>query len=133
MDQNSVGLELSKTSMTGGSETRRTTLEDSCRDYAWLITNSAPYHVACEQYQQEHVLHPLIPAVAHVYATDPGLCDLGGHHRQPSERHERYHSRGYRDLTPPWQWHSAALSCKSELARIHLHHHFGHFIEVRTV
>ena len=28
-------------------------LEDSCRDYAWLITNGAPYHAAWEQYQDD--------------------------------------------------------------------------------
>ena len=47
-------------------------LEDSCRDYAWLITNGEPYHAAWEQYQQDQNLDALIVAVARVYATDPG-------------------------------------------------------------
>jgi flagellum-specific peptidoglycan hydrolase FlgJ len=45
-------------------------LEDSCRDYAWLITSGAPYHAAWEQYQQGSDLRALIAAVARVYATD---------------------------------------------------------------
>ena len=51
-------------------------LEDSCRDYAWLITNGAPYHVAWERYQNDHDLHALIASVAWVYATDPGYAHL---------------------------------------------------------
>jgi flagellum-specific peptidoglycan hydrolase FlgJ len=51
-------------------------LEDSCRDYAWLITCAAPYHTAWERYQQDHNLHALITAVAHVYATDPAYAGL---------------------------------------------------------
>ena len=46
-------------------------LEDSCRDYAWLITNGAPYHAAWERYLQDHGLDAFITAVARVYATDP--------------------------------------------------------------
>lgn len=45
-------------------------LEASCRDYAWLITNGAPYKAAWAQYEKEHDLDELIAAVAHVYATD---------------------------------------------------------------
>ena len=45
-------------------------LEDSCRDYAWLITQGAPYRSAWEQYQNDHDLHALIAAVAGTYATD---------------------------------------------------------------
>ncbi len=51
-------------------------LEDSCRDYAWLITNGAPYHVAWEQYQKTRDLSSLIAAVARVYATDPNYTRL---------------------------------------------------------
>jgi flagellum-specific peptidoglycan hydrolase FlgJ len=51
-------------------------LEDSCRDYAWLITNGAPYHAAWEQYQKDRNLPPLIAAVARVYATDPAYTHL---------------------------------------------------------
>ena len=46
-------------------------LEDSCRDYAWLITHGAPYRVAWEQYQKDRDLHAMIAAVASTYATDP--------------------------------------------------------------
>ena len=46
-------------------------LEDSCRDYAWLITQGAPYRVAWREYQAGHDLHALIAAVASVYASDP--------------------------------------------------------------
>src|SRR5271157_488724 len=38
-------------------------LEDSCRDYAWLITNGAPYHAAWQQYLNDHDLHTLIAAL----------------------------------------------------------------------
>jgi flagellum-specific peptidoglycan hydrolase FlgJ len=51
-------------------------LEDSCRDYAWLITNGAPYRAAWEQYQKAPDLPSLIAAVARVYATDPGYAHL---------------------------------------------------------
>jgi len=49
-------------------------LEDSCRDYAWLITNGAPYHAAWQQYLNDRNLHTLIAAVARVYATDPNYA-----------------------------------------------------------
>jgi flagellum-specific peptidoglycan hydrolase FlgJ len=51
-------------------------LEDSCRDYAWLITNGTPYRVAWEQYQKDRDLHALIAAVASTYATDPHYAFL---------------------------------------------------------
>ena len=51
-------------------------LEDSCRDYAWLITNGAPYHAAWERYRKDRDLPALIAAVARVYATDPGYAHL---------------------------------------------------------
>jgi flagellar protein FlgJ len=51
-------------------------LADSCRDYAWLITNGAPYHAAWMQYQQVNDLGTLIASVARVYATDPGYAHL---------------------------------------------------------
>jgi flagellum-specific peptidoglycan hydrolase FlgJ len=49
-------------------------LEDSCRDYAWLITCGAPYHAAWQQYLNDRDLHTLIAAVARVYATDPNYA-----------------------------------------------------------
>jgi flagellar protein FlgJ len=51
-------------------------LEDSCRDYAWLITNGAPYRAAWLQYLNDRDLHTLIAAVARVYATDPNYARL---------------------------------------------------------
>ena len=51
-------------------------LADSCRDYAWLITNGAPYHAAWQQYQQGRDLGVLIASVARVYATDPSYAHL---------------------------------------------------------
>jgi len=51
-------------------------LEDSCRDFAWLITCGAPYHTAWARYQQDHDLQALITAVAHLYATDPAYARL---------------------------------------------------------
>lgn len=51
-------------------------LEDSCRDYAWLITTGAPYHAAWEQYQKDLDLKGLLAAVARVYATDPTYARL---------------------------------------------------------
>jgi flagellar protein FlgJ len=51
-------------------------LEDSCRDYAWLITHGAPYHAAWQQYQSDHDLRALIAVIARVYATDPAYARL---------------------------------------------------------
>jgi len=51
-------------------------VDDSCRDYAWLITNAALYHAAWEQYQNDRDLNALITTVARVYATDPGYAHL---------------------------------------------------------
>jgi flagellum-specific peptidoglycan hydrolase FlgJ len=51
-------------------------LEDSCRDYAWLITRGEPYRAAWERYQKDHDLHALITAVASKYASDPAYARL---------------------------------------------------------
>ena len=51
-------------------------LADSCRDYAWLITQGAPYHQAWVQYRKDGDLHGLIAAVAGKYATDPQYAFL---------------------------------------------------------
>lgn len=51
-------------------------LEDSCRDYAWLITHGAPYRAACQAYQANRNLRALIAAVAGKYATDPSYRNL---------------------------------------------------------
>jgi flagellar protein FlgJ len=51
-------------------------LEDSCRDYAWLITKGVPYQAAWERYQKDRDLQKLIVAVAGTYATDPNYAAL---------------------------------------------------------
>ena len=51
-------------------------LADSCRDYAWLITQGAPYCAAWARYQADRDLHTLIVAVAGIYATDPNYARL---------------------------------------------------------
>jgi N-acetylmuramoyl-L-alanine amidase len=51
-------------------------LADSCRDYAWLITQGAPYRDAWARYQGDRDLHDLIVAVAGTYATDPNYARL---------------------------------------------------------
>jgi len=51
-------------------------LADSCRDYAWLITQGTPYHAAWARYQTDRGLHTLIVAVAATYATDPNYARL---------------------------------------------------------
>jgi flagellum-specific peptidoglycan hydrolase FlgJ len=51
-------------------------LEDSCRDYAGLITTGEPYRTAWEQYSVDRNLNALIVAVAAKYATDPGYGAL---------------------------------------------------------
>ncbi len=51
-------------------------LEDSCRDYAGLITTGEPYRAVWEQYSFDRNLNALIAAVAAKYATDPGYAEL---------------------------------------------------------
>jgi peptidoglycan hydrolase FlgJ len=51
-------------------------LEDSCRDYAWLITQGSPYRAAWQRYQNDHDLRALIAAIAGTYATDPNYAHL---------------------------------------------------------
>jgi len=51
-------------------------LEDSCRDYAALITTGEPYSAAWEQYSVDRNLNALIVAVAAKYASDPGYGAL---------------------------------------------------------
>lgn len=46
-------------------------LEESCRDYAWLITQGAPYRDAWRRYWETGDMAALIAAVARAYATDP--------------------------------------------------------------
>ncbi|MBI4910992.1 MAG: glucosaminidase domain-containing protein [Acidobacteria bacterium] len=51
-------------------------LEESCRDYAWLITHGPPYLAAWQKYQQEGDPGDLVMSVARVYATDPNYARL---------------------------------------------------------
>jgi flagellar protein FlgJ len=51
-------------------------LEDSCRDYAWLITQGAPYREAWSRYRETGDLPGLIESVARIYATDPNYARL---------------------------------------------------------
>lgn len=51
-------------------------LDDSCRDYAWLITHGAPYRSAWQKFQQDGDLCGLVTSVARVYATDPQYARL---------------------------------------------------------
>lgn len=51
-------------------------LDDSCEDYAWLITKGGPYHAAWEQYRKDRDLRALVDAVAQAYATDRGYAHL---------------------------------------------------------
>lgn len=51
-------------------------LEESCRDYAWLITHGSPYHAAWAQYERAPDLSALIGAVARNYATDPAYANV---------------------------------------------------------
>jgi flagellum-specific peptidoglycan hydrolase FlgJ len=53
-------------------------LEDSCRDYAWLITHGDPYREAWTRYQQDKRLRGLVSGVAGVYATAPEYAELAG-------------------------------------------------------
>jgi flagellar protein FlgJ len=46
-------------------------LEDSCRDYVWLITHGAPYREAWRRYRETGDVAALIASVARVYATAP--------------------------------------------------------------
>ena len=51
-------------------------LADSCKDYAWLITQGGPYKAAWSKYHAGHDLHGLIAAVAGTYATDPHYATM---------------------------------------------------------
>ena len=51
-------------------------LADSCKDFAWLITQGSPYKAAWQAYQAGRDLHGLIAAVAKSYATDPHYASM---------------------------------------------------------
>jgi flagellum-specific peptidoglycan hydrolase FlgJ len=44
-------------------------LDASCRDYAWLITNGQPYREAWQQYQRDKNVNNLVFGIAQTYAT----------------------------------------------------------------
>lgn len=44
-------------------------LEASCRDYAWLISNGAPYRDAWQKFKRTGDVHNLIFDISRVYAT----------------------------------------------------------------
>lgn len=51
-------------------------LEDSCADYAWLITHGEPYQQAWLRYEQDKNLRNLIGSVARTYATAPRYAEM---------------------------------------------------------
>jgi flagellum-specific peptidoglycan hydrolase FlgJ len=51
-------------------------LEDSCRDYVWLIKHGDRYQKAWASYQATRDLSALIDGVARVYATAPAYATL---------------------------------------------------------
>ena len=51
-------------------------LADSCKDFAWLITEGAPYKAAWSKYQATRDLRGLIAAVAGTYASDPHYASM---------------------------------------------------------
>lgn len=53
-------------------------LEESCRDYTWLITNGVPYREAWAVFEQDRDTDKLIQEVAAVYATNPRYAELIG-------------------------------------------------------
>ena len=51
-------------------------LDDSCHDYAWLISHGDPYRAAWDRYRQTRDFAALVDGVASVYATDPHYAAL---------------------------------------------------------
>jgi flagellum-specific peptidoglycan hydrolase FlgJ len=51
-------------------------LEASCRDYAWLISNGKPYREAWRRYQQDRNVNNLVFGIAQTYATGLGYAQL---------------------------------------------------------
>lgn len=51
-------------------------LEDSCKDYAWLITHGAPYRDAWRKYLETRDVHQLVFDVAREYATNRRYWEL---------------------------------------------------------
>lgn len=53
-------------------------LEESCRDYTWLIKNGDPYREAWAAFEQDRDTDKLIREVAVIYATNPRYAELIG-------------------------------------------------------
>lgn len=53
-------------------------LEESCRDYAWLITHGAPYAQAWADYKRTGDVLVLIQGIARRYASAPSYAALAG-------------------------------------------------------
>ena len=51
-------------------------LDASCKDYAWLITNGAPYRTAWRRYLADKNVTTLVRSVAQIYATAPQYAQL---------------------------------------------------------
>lgn len=51
-------------------------LEDSCWDYAWLITQGEPYRNVWAQYGRDNDVRSLVSGIARVYATSPEYGQL---------------------------------------------------------
>ena len=51
-------------------------LEDSCADYAWLISHGDPYREAWNRFKEHGLAWNLLVGVAYAYATDPNYIGL---------------------------------------------------------
>jgi len=61
-------------------------LEDSCKDYAWLITQGAPYHQAWAQYQKRPESARADRGGRRQIRDRPAICIPGRHDCRPVER-----------------------------------------------
>jgi flagellum-specific peptidoglycan hydrolase FlgJ len=51
-------------------------LEESCRDYAWMLANAPAYAAAWQRYRQDRDGAAFVASVARTYATDPNYANL---------------------------------------------------------
>lgn len=51
-------------------------LEESCRDYAWLISNGTPYRNQWRQYLKDRDTRKLLLGIAGTYASNPSYAAL---------------------------------------------------------
>jgi flagellum-specific peptidoglycan hydrolase FlgJ len=82
-DRHKLCCTVATREVIGGNPVRQTlqfadydSLDASCRDYAWLITQGAPYRQAWLDFQQAGGVASLARKIAGVYATDPGYARL---------------------------------------------------------